>query len=117
MRYSNIWTGLGAVLVILSASVAQAGQRDATAKILGNMQGNNAQPAAAYRAFSYAPAEPAAAAAAATEAAQPCATASGNSARSYSYEPGTSSARQPAYGQGSRGPGYLRADRKVQGEY
>jgi hypothetical protein len=112
MRYSNIVTGIGAVLVILSAGVAQAAQRDATAKILGNMQGNNAQSATAYRAFSYAPAE-----AAATVAAQPCAPAADNTARSYSYQPGTSGAVQPVNGQGSRGPGYLRADRKALGEY
>lgn len=112
MRCSNICAGLGAVLVILSASMAQAGQRDATAKILGNMQGSNAPSGSAYRAYSYAPSAPAPA-----ESAQPSAQKSDNATRSYSYEPATSAAIQPAYGRGSRGPGYLRADRKVMGEY
>jgi hypothetical protein len=119
MRYSNVLSGVGAVILSLSAGMATAGQRDASSKALGDMQGRTLQ-RQVNRAYSYAPAN--AVAAPVTAAEQPQATApatSGqdNSTRSFSYQSAPSNNAVQMNRRATRVPGFFRADRKAKSEY
>ena len=119
MRYLNVLYGVGAGLLVLSAGMATAAQRDASAKALGIMQ-SQPIPRPMNRAFSYAPAD--AAAAPATVVEQPQATAptapdQDSSTRSFSYQAAPSNNAVQMYRPAMRVPGFLRADRKARGDY
>jgi hypothetical protein len=119
MRYLNFLSGVGALLLALSAGMATAAQRDAASKALGNMQGLTV-PRQTNRAYSYAPANAVAAPVIATE--QPQATApatseEGSSTRSFSYQATPSNNAVQLNRRATRVPGFLRADRKAKSEY
>ena len=115
MRYLNFLSGVGALLLALSAGMATAAQRDAASKALGDMQGLT-PPRQVYRAYSYAPAN-AAAPVIATEQPQAAAPEQDNSTRSFSYQATPSNNAVQMNRRATRVPGYIRADRKAKSEY
>ena len=119
MRYLNVLSGVGAVLLALSAGMATAAQRDASSKALGDMQGRTI-PRQVNRAYSYAPANAVAAPVTATEQPQAMAPATptqDNSARSFSYQAAPSNNAVQMNRRATRVPGFFRADRKAKSEY
>ena len=120
MRYSNVRTGLVAVLVALSASVAVAAnaQRDAISKANVNYGRNQGQTTT--RAYSYVPQATVAPAVATPVApadnAQASKPSTSGTTRSFSYQstPGT---WVRANNQPSRDPVYFHADHKMLGQY
>ena len=120
MRYARVWAGCGAVLVVVSASMASAAvlQRGAAAKALGQMEGGSETNRGPTRAYSYAPSTstPITTSAAPAETIQPSAQKQDSSTRSFSYQ--AAPVYNPGvYRQGVTGPRYTHAERKALGEY
>ncbi|MBI3836568.1 MAG: hypothetical protein HY288_01365 [Planctomycetia bacterium] len=120
MRYLNFLSGLGAVLLALSASIITAGpwEREGRSKVLGDTQDRGIR-RQANRAYSYAPANAVSAPAPAAEesqAAVPSTQEQDASTRSFSYQAAPSNNALRMNRRATRNPGFCRADRKVLNE-